>query len=256
MNLKFFTENVFSGRPPLHATGRTDMNWIYLLGENHPFHKPLTEMVDIGIIIIPKVNPETALEFYRRFKSKCHYWLWMQEADQTYWQTWNVSTQFEFIEFITSIDAILCHNENDVNYFGNLFNKPAYILPTVMITDNITLKSVERHGVMINGTLCQWYNGMDSLIIAQHLDEPVYAPSMGRKTKEENFVDEMTYIPYSNWQEWMVHLNSKKYAINLMRTAAAGSFSLNCAYLGIPCIGWNMIDTQRKCFPELSRGWV
>ena len=37
-----------------------------------------------------------------------------------------------------------------------------------------------------------------------------------------------------------------------MRTSAAGTFALNCARLGIPCIGYNDIDTQNTCFPLLS----
>ena len=37
-----------------------------------------------------------------------------------------------------------------------------------------------------------------------------------------------------------------------MPTVAAGTFSLNCAYFGIPCIGNIKVDTQRYCHPELS----
>jgi hypothetical protein len=37
-----------------------------------------------------------------------------------------------------------------------------------------------------------------------------------------------------------------------MPTVAAGTFSLNCAYFGIPCIGNEMVDTQRLCHPHLS----
>ena len=46
-----------------------------------------------------------------------------------------------------------------------------------------------------------------------------------------------------------------------MRTFAAGTFALNCARLGIPCIGWGNsnpdapaqgCDTQRILFPELT----
>ena len=37
-----------------------------------------------------------------------------------------------------------------------------------------------------------------------------------------------------------------------MPTIAAGTFSLNCAYFGIPCIGNEKVDTQRICHPELS----
>ena len=37
-----------------------------------------------------------------------------------------------------------------------------------------------------------------------------------------------------------------------MRTHAAGTFALNCAYLGIPCIGYEGLDTQEKCHPNLT----
>jgi hypothetical protein len=37
-----------------------------------------------------------------------------------------------------------------------------------------------------------------------------------------------------------------------MPTVAAGTFSLNCAYFGIPCIGNEKVDTQRLCHPMLS----
>jgi hypothetical protein len=37
-----------------------------------------------------------------------------------------------------------------------------------------------------------------------------------------------------------------------MPTVAAGTFALNCAYFGIPCIGNNKVDTQIHCHPFLS----
>ena len=54
------------------------------------------------------------------------------------------------------------------------------------------------------------------------------------------------------WIDWMKTLSTFKYAIHMMPTIAAGTFSLNCAYFGIPCIGNIKVDTQRICFPELS----
>jgi hypothetical protein len=50
----------------------------------------------------------------------------------------------------------------------------------------------------------------------------------------------------------MHQLSTFKYAIHLMPTVAAGTFSLNCAYFGIPCIGNQRVDTQRLCHPALS----
>ena len=50
----------------------------------------------------------------------------------------------------------------------------------------------------------------------------------------------------------MKQLATFKYAVNMMPTVAAGTFSMNCAYFGIPCIGNEKVDTQNTLFPELA----
>ena len=55
-----------------------------------------------------------------------------------------------------------------------------------------------------------------------------------------------------NWVEWIHELNKFKYGVHLMRTHAAGTFALNCAYLGIPCIGYEGLDTQELCHPDCT----
>ena len=62
----------------------------------------------------------------------------------------------------------------------------------------------------------------------------------------------LNHLPYMNWVEWIKTLNNFKYGVHLMRTHAAGTFALNCAYLGIPCIGYEGLDTQEKCHPNLT----
>ena len=37
-----------------------------------------------------------------------------------------------------------------------------------------------------------------------------------------------------------------------MTTHAAGTFALNCAYLEIPCIGYEGLDTQMNCHPDCT----
>jgi len=37
-----------------------------------------------------------------------------------------------------------------------------------------------------------------------------------------------------------------------MPNVTAGTFALNCAFLGIPCISYSQSDPQRLCQPELS----
>ena len=37
-----------------------------------------------------------------------------------------------------------------------------------------------------------------------------------------------------------------------MPTIAAGTFAMNCGFLGIPCVGYSELDTQRNIHPDLS----
>ena len=55
-----------------------------------------------------------------------------------------------------------------------------------------------------------------------------------------------------SWVDWIKRLNECKYGVHLMRTHAAGTFALNCAYLGIPCIGYEGLDTQMICHSNLT----
>ena len=124
-----------------------------------------------------------------------------------------------------------------------------------MIEDKITPHIVNpdaRDGVIIGGNMVRWYGGFDSYIIAQEFEEDVFAPSMGRKIKNEEQMEGLTHLNYMNWLSWINNLSRFKYGVHLMTTHAAGTFALNCAYHGIPCIGYEGLDTQELCFPHLT----
>jgi hypothetical protein len=65
-------------------------------------------------------------------------------------------------------------------------------------------------------------------------------------------IEDLNHLPRLNWLAWMQTLSTFKYAVHLMPTPAAGTFNLNCAYFGIPCIGNENVDTQKLCHPSLS----
>ena len=110
----------------------------------------------------------------------------------------------------------------------------------------------DRKDIIIGGNFCSWYGGFDSYIVAQEANCPIHIPSMGRKIEGEEQMPNLNHLPYMNWVEWIHTLSRFKYGIHLMRTHAAGTFALNCAYLGIPCIGYEGLDTQEKCHPNLT----
>ena len=50
----------------------------------------------------------------------------------------------------------------------------------------------------------------------------------------------------------MNNLSQYHVGVHMMPTHAAGTFTLNCAFHGIPCIGYKGLDTQEELHPQLS----
>jgi hypothetical protein len=105
---------------------------------------------------------------------------------------------------------------------------------------------------IIGGNFCSWYGGIDSYFVAQNFNKPIFIPSMGRKIENEDQFPSLHHLPYMMWNEWIQALANFNVGIHMMRTHAAGTFALNCAYLGIPCIGYKGLDTQQTLHPQLS----
>lgn len=243
---------------------RTDVAWsIALDATNYLVRNPeINQYYDVGFIIVPKKNPESAFRCYWDNRNKCGKWCVIQEGPHTLWQDWPIDNQFAYLQFLNNMDIIFAHNESDRIYYKGIFSgKQVETFPTLMIEDSIPeIPYQVRSGAMISGNMCSWYGGMDSFIVGQILSDEVYAPSMGRKQDNEESIEGLTHTRYMIWSDWILELNKRKYGVNLMRTFAAGSFSLACARLKIPCIGWGRnddlspegLDTQRLLFPELT----
>ena len=252
MKIAFFTEMGFYGKiSRTHDNMRTEFAWMCALQADHyNINDTTVESYDLGIVIIPKKNPSFDIE---RLKVSCKKVAVMQEGPNWYWQDYELSKQIWYFNTLTSADIIYTHNEADRKYYQGLTSHTdVRVMPSLMIEDTIgKLDTVNRSGVIIGGNFVSWYGGFDSFIIAQEFDEgKVFAPSMGRKQSNEEQL--LTHLPYMNWKQWIHALNKFKYGVHLMRTHAAGTFALNCAYLGIPCIGYHGLDTQEICHPDLT----
>jgi hypothetical protein len=151
------------------------------------------------------------------------------------------------------MDFLLVHNKSDISYFNGIFKKPTFNLQSLMIEDVVKNIPRENNGMpIIGGNFCSWYGGVDSYFVAQNFNKPTFIPSMGRKIENEEQFPSLHHLPYMMWNEWIKTLANFNVGIHLMRTHAAGTFALNCAYLGIPCIGYKGLDTQETLHPELS----
>ena len=269
MKVAFFTEGGWQGTVSRdHPNMRVDLAWECTMGAMHfPLLRvldgsiaPTGDPYDLGIIIVPKKHIK---EYFRydlmdiRDTGFCKEVAIMQEGPNWFWQDWDIPTQVDYIMALHRADFILCHSESDKKYYkGLLGREDVFILPTLILDDAVDSHNLtdpdDRDGVMIGGNLVGWYNGFDSYTIASEFDTDIYAPSMGRKQDTEELVDNINYLPYLQWRDWMTELSKRKYAVHLIRNRLAGTFPLNCAFLGIPCIGHKGTDTQEICHPKLS----
>ena len=260
-NVAFFSESAFDGKITRDFDNmRTEYAWYVGLNATHHYvgHLPSMEdkMYDLGIIIIPKTNIEHLMQInlIEQMRRVCKKIAYMQEGPYWYFQDWPMEQQIWFYNTLMEVDVVFSHNKSDVDYFKGLTQKEhIYQNPTLMITDNVkpmTENPMGREGVIIGGNMVRWYGGFDSYLIAQEFETDIYAPSMGRKIEREDEMD-ITHLPYMKWLDWMNNLSKYKYAVHLMPTYAAGTFALNCAYHGIPCIGYKGLDTQHL-HPSLS----
>jgi hypothetical protein len=276
MKIAFITEMGFEGKiPSNHSNMRTEFAWMHALDADHRhihhcreiknydhifiiFPKGKTFLSSEGSKLVDGANPVTSLLkqdivgiLKANNNSKVHY---VQEGPHWWHNDYEVSDQIYFYNLLANCDSIFAHNESDTKYYKGMFpNKPVHVIPSLMIEESVGFKAVTKEDkVIIGGNFARWYGGFESYTVASTFNLPIWAQTSHAMRQEEAAVENIQHLPRMLWTDWITALSEFKYAVHLMPTVAAGTFSLNCAYLGIPCIGNIQVDTQRLCHPELS----
>ena len=270
----WFTEGGWQGKVGLdNPNMRNDVSTMYTLGAEHfPIFK-IPQVLqqfgenhfDFGIVTLPKTNTEQLMQFDMMgdLKKLCKKTISMQEGPHWLFQDYTMEQQIWWYNALTEFDMLFAHNNKDVKYYKGLTNKPVHKMPTLMLAERLGIepskyREIDWHryspkidSVIIGGNMVRWYGGFDSYIVAQEFNVPISAPSMGRKIDREDEMD-INHFPYMTWVEWINNLGKFKYGVHLMPTHAAGTFTLNCAFHRIPCIGYRGLDTQQELHPLLS----
>lgn len=275
MRIAFLTEMNFNGKVPSnHQNMRTEFAWMHALNADHFFIRDwryVTEY-DHVMIIFPKggvyLNSEgktlinqknnysdifsssivTDLKIKNKLVSS------VQEGPTWYTNDFELDDQFNFYNRLSECDILFSHNLYDTNWYKGLFpNKRIEIMPTLLIEELIhSINAIPQDKAIIGGNFSRWYGGFQSYIIANDMSDNIFVQTSHSSRNGENQIPNLKVLPRLSWIDWMKELSTFRYAVHLMPTVAAGTFSLNCAYFGIPCIGNIDVDTQRTCFPELS----
>ena len=251
MKIAFFSETGNNQKYPRDfPDARTEVGWCLALDAPMCALDALpNEKFDLGIVIIPKENPKVNLNFIRNCCDKVAV---MQEGPHWYFQDYTIEQQFQYFNTLIDADWVYCHNESDVNYYLGLGCEDVRVMRSLMIPDGLQPRSEWGDTTMIGGNMVSWYGGFDSYIVAREIGDPISAPSMGRKQEQEDSIEDINYLPYLSWREWIDTLSQYNIGVHLMRTHAAGTFAMNCGFHGIPCIGYKGLDTQEILHPMTS----
>ena len=263
-----FTGKVQSNHPNM----RTEFAWMNALNADHHniYNIESVTNYDSVFVIFPKgklylsaegskisngTNPVSSIlnsNFIEILKSSNKKIYYVQEGPHWWFNDYELSDQILFYNLLSQCDAIYTHNNSDVPYYkGLLPGKEVRVMPTLMIEDLIKdITPTHEDKAIVGGNFARWYGGFESYMVASEFNAPIWTQTSHASREGENQL--MQQLPRVSWIDWMKQLSTFKYAVHLMPTVAAGTFSLNCAYFGIPCIGNIKVDTQRICHPDLA----
>ena len=249
----FFSESGIVGKVPRDfPNARNDIAWSIMMNADWcPYGKRPEKKYELGIVTIPKTNPNIDFDILKQYCDKIAI---MQEGPHWYFQDYSVEQQFQFIENLRNADWVYCHNVSDRPYYEGLGCEDVRIMRTLMLPDGLDSQrySSDKEGILLGGNFTSWYSGLDSYLIAHAVNEPITNVSMGRKQEQEDMIPDIKYLPYMTWREWINECGKYKVGIHMMRTHAAGTFSLNLAYHGTPCLGYKGLDTQELLHPQTT----
>jgi hypothetical protein len=222
------------------------------------FPKGIVSLNAVGVKLSNDTNSISSLleadlpSLLRNQSNKKIYYI--QEGPHWLWNDYEIPDQVGFYNFVSSCDGVYAHNESDINYYKGMFpHLEVKVIPTLMIETLVKdIPPIPEDKVIIGGNFARWYGGFESYMVASEFNIPIWAQTSHATREYESAMDNLHHLPRLMWVDWMKALSTFKYAVHLMPTVAAGTFSLNCAYFGIPCIGNIKVDTQRNCHPKLS----
>lgn len=183
-----------------------------------------------------------------------------QDGEIGWWNQVDTRLQAWWYNQLRAANGILVPNSTDIPFYKGLFpDKDIKVIRSVMTDEGLdkTKFKPQENRTIVTGPLTREYNGFSQVLIAHNADMPIDIPPMGESRMPKDSWEMapnlgINYLKYMSWVDWMYNLSRYKIGYMMSSATASGSFALNCAYLGIPCIGDKRADTQSILFPDLA----
>mgnify|MGYP001350601383 FL=1 len=275
MNIRYATSEMgFEGYFPVNYPNLRvlETQLLYLESYHLPIHKILTEgkkykgnlLYNIGKGGFEKPYISDLYHNYHNIVS-----LLQEKFDEIYiyqdgeigwWNQVDTRLQAWWYNQLRAANGILVPNSTDIPFYKGLFpDKEIKVIRSVMTDEGLdkTKFKPQENRTIVTGPLTREYNGFSQVLIAHNADMPIDIPPMGESRMPKDSWEMapnlgINYLNYMSWVDWMYNLSRYKIGYMMSAATASGSFALNCAYLGIPCIGDKRADTQSILFPDLA----
>ena len=114
MKIAFFTEGNYQGKVPRdHSNMRTELAWMCTLNADHyNINQPPNQQYDLGIIIIPKNNPQFDIN---KLKQYCNKVAVMQEGPNWYCKIIHYSNKYGIL-ILYKKQTLCLFTINQINY--------------------------------------------------------------------------------------------------------------------------------------------
>ena len=183
-----------------------------------------------------------------------------QDGEIGWWNQVDTRLQAWWYNQLRAANGILVPNSTDIPFYKGLFpDKDIKVIRSVMTDEGLDKSKFkpQENRTIVTGPLTREYNGFSQVLIAHNADMPIDIPPMGESRMPKDSWEMapnlgINYLKYMSWVDWMYNLSRYKIGYMMSSATASGSFALNCAYLGIPCIGDKRADTQSILFPDLA----
>ena len=275
MNIKYSTSEMgFEGYFPVNYPNLRvlETQLLYLEAYHLPIQKILTEgktykgslLYNIGKGGFEKPYISDLYHNYHnvviQLKEKFEEVYIYQDGEIGWWNQVDTRLQAWWYNQLIASDGILVPNSTDISFYKGLFpDKKIKVIRSVMTDEGLdkTKFKPQENRTIVTGPLTREYNGFSQVLIAHNADMPIDIPPMGESRMPKDSWEMapnlgINYLKYMSWVDWMYNLSRYKIGYMMSSATASGSFALNCAYLGIPCIGDKRADTQSILFPDLA----
>ena len=183
-----------------------------------------------------------------------------QDGEIGWWNQVDTRLQAWWYNQLRAANGILVPNSTDIPFYKGIFStKDIKVIRSVMTDEGLdkTKFKDKENKIIINGPLTREYNAFPQILLAHNTGMEIDIPPMGESRMPKDSWEMapnlgINYLEYMSWVDWMYNLSRYKIGYMMSSATASGSFALNCAYLGIPCIGDKRADTQSILFPDLA----